>query len=282
MRIRSAALALAALSGSIIVVGALSNRPVARAQTAPPPAASADLAVQQLPRVALPTVITNTGPLDVRKGDKLSSELDQLQRADAASRFAAGHAITAADAPSLPDSLRTEVESNRLSLDGAGTVQVFVETDADPAGSLAATAAATAAGCQPDGDGDGCPDALELGANHLQGGDRDPTSPWDFFDVPSPALTASTTTGSRNRSVTIGDVIGILLYVGTLNGAGANANGVSYNTDINRNGVPDGQEYDRAGSSDPTKPWRSGPPSGAVTIADAITALSQVGDTCVT
>ena len=46
--------------------------------------------------------------------------------------------------------------------------------------------------------------------------------------------------------------------------------------------VLDGQEYDRSGSLDPLKLWQSGPPSGAVTIADAIAALPQVGDNCAT
>ena len=62
----------------------------------------------------------------------------------------------------------------------------------------------------------------------------------------------------------------------------ANLNGVSYNSDVNKNGIPDGQEYDRSASTDATKPWRSGPPNGAVTIGDVIVELAQVGDNCTT
>ena len=82
--------------------------------------------------------------------------------------------------------------------------------------------------------------------------------------------------------MTLSDVIAILYYIGTSSGGAVNANGVSYNTDLNKNGVPDGQEYDRSGSLNPAKLWQSGPPSGAVTIADAIAALPQVGDNCAT
>ncbi|MEE8369449.1 MAG: penicillin acylase family protein, partial [Dehalococcoidia bacterium] len=35
-------------------------------------------------------------------------------------------------------------------------------------------------------DGDGCTDGQELGADELLGGQRDPTNPWDFYDVPGP------------------------------------------------------------------------------------------------
>jgi hypothetical protein len=136
---------------------------------------------------------------------------------------------------------------------------------------------------KPDTDGDGCPDGREartLTFAHQQGGQRDPLSPWDFFDVPTPPLQAAATTGARSGAVTIADVIAVLYYVGTLDGGAANGTGVTYNSDWNGNGVADGREYDRAGSIDPTQPWRSGPPNGSVSLADAIAALAQVGDSC--
>ena len=135
----------------------------------------------------------------------------------------------------------------------------------------------------PDTDGDGCLDGREvrtLTYRHLQGGDRDPLSAWDFFDVPVPALKPSNMSGVRNKAVSIADVIAIVTYVGTFDGGGANTNNVSYNGDLNANSVLDGREYDRTASSDPSRPWRSGAPNGAVSISDALVALNQLGDNC--
>ncbi len=131
-----------------------------------------------------------------------------------------------------------------------------------------------------DTDGDGCTDAQELGTSHIYGGDRDPTNPWDFFDVPVPALNPADTSGHRDHSVAINDVIAILAYIGAAIGRGANGTGVLYTSDLDADGVADGREYDRTPSADPSKPWRSGPPDGAVTIKDAMVELNQVGDRC--
>ncbi len=131
-----------------------------------------------------------------------------------------------------------------------------------------------------DADSDGCPDYRETGGDYRTGGQRDPNSPWDFFDVPTPSLSATNSAGGRNRAVSIADVIAILTYIGTSDGGVMNSNGVSYNSDLNINGVADGREYDRTPSTDMSQPWRSGPPNGAVTIGDALVALNQVGDNC--
>jgi hypothetical protein len=131
-----------------------------------------------------------------------------------------------------------------------------------------------------DSDGDGCPDINELSADPKAGGMRDPNNPWDFFDVPVGVLTSANRNGARNRIVNLADAISVLYYVGTVNGLGPNVNGVSYNSDLNNNGIPDGQEYDRTASLDPTKPWLSGPPDGSVTVADAVAAFEQVGTNC--
>ncbi len=132
-----------------------------------------------------------------------------------------------------------------------------------------------------DSDGDGCPNVNELSPDPVTGGGgRSTSSPWDFFDVPVPPLRASDASGTRNHVVTLADTIGILFYVGTADGGAPNANGVSYNTDVNHNGVPDGREYDRTGSTDSSRMWLSNPPNGSVSIADAIVSLAQVGDNC--
>jgi hypothetical protein len=158
------------------------------------------------------------------------------------------------------------------------------DTDADGLGDVCETPSGYGTdAANPDTDGDGCLDGREartLMYTHLQGGDRDPLNPNDFFDVPVPVLTPSNTSGARNRAVSIADVIAILTYIGTSDGGGTNANAVSYNSDLNTNGAFDGREYDRTPSADPSKPWRSGAPNGAVSIGDALVALNQVGDNC--
>jgi len=134
--------------------------------------------------------------------------------------------------------------------------------------------------CDDDDDGDSCTDEREAGANPLLGGDRNPLVVWDFFDVPVPALTNLNQTGTRSKLINLSDVLAVVTYVGTSLGGPTNTNGADYDSDHNANGVIDGREYDRTPSSDPAKPWRSGPPSNLITLADALVALAQVGATC--
>jgi hypothetical protein len=139
-----------------------------------------------------------------------------------------------------------------------------------------------------DTDGDGCADSEELASTVSLGGDRNPkvdgAGQWDFFDVPTPALSPSAMTGTRNRAVSLSDVGAVLFYVGTVNGGGPNANGVAYDDDRNfggaGNGIDDGEEYDRQPSNTPGKPWRSRAPNGAVSLSDVGVALAQVGHNC--
>jgi outer membrane protein assembly factor BamB len=131
-----------------------------------------------------------------------------------------------------------------------------------------------------DSDGDGCPDVKELGPDWHNGGQRDPHDPWDFFDVPVPAIRAGFTTGQRNGAISISDALAVLAYVGTQTGGPANVNGIRYDDDLNANGIPDGQEYDRTSSTTPGQPWRSNAPNGSVAIQDVLVALAQVGTNC--
>jgi len=135
----------------------------------------------------------------------------------------------------------------------------------------------------PDTDDDGCFDGREvrvLTFTPQQGGDRDPLSGWDFADVPAPALQPGQTSGVRNGTVTLGDVLAALLYVGTTDGGAANGAGVDYDTDLNANTIEDGAEYDRTPSIVPAKPWRSGAPDGIVSLSDALVILAQAGHSC--
>lgn len=135
--------------------------------------------------------------------------------------------------------------------------------------------------CDTDDDNDGCSDAQEAGGTHGFGGQRDPLSPWDFYDVPAPALVTSNSSGVRDRKIDLaGDVLAVLKYVGTSASFGSNPNGADYNSDRNGNGIPDGREYDRS-NAPPGQGWRAGAPNGVVTLSgDVLVALAAVGDIC--
>ena len=133
--------------------------------------------------------------------------------------------------------------------------------------------------CSPDTDGDGCPEGREMGVSHITGGQRDPRNPWDFFDVPAPALLPPNTTGTRNHAIGIQDVIAVLAYIGAniASPNTPNANGATYGSDLNGNGLRDGTEYDRAAGA---TIWAPNPPNGAINISDALLSLNAVGDNC--
>jgi len=138
-----------------------------------------------------------------------------------------------------------------------------------------ATDGATIGGdaCDPNDDNDGCTDSVEP---TLTPG-RNPLNPWDFADMWVPALPASgTPTGGRNGAITLADASAALVWVGTVNNGPPNTNGRDYDVDVNANGVEDGAEYDRTSAG----VGLSGPPSGAVTLADISVILAQVGDVC--
>jgi len=135
----------------------------------------------------------------------------------------------------------------------------------------------------PDTDDDSCEDGREVRVLKFtpgMGGDRDPLSGFDFFDVPVPALTPSNSGGTRNEIVSLSDVLAVLIYVGTTNNGAANSAGVDYDSDLNGNAIEDGVEYDRTPSTTVGKPWRSGPPNNSVSLGDALVALAQVGHNC--
>lgn len=131
-----------------------------------------------------------------------------------------------------------------------------------------------------DTDNDGCSEGEEVLGNEALGGRRDPVVPWDFYDVPVPALTPSNTGGTGNSAIGINDVLAIVLYIGTQDGGAPNVNGVDYDADVNNDGIEDGRSYDRRPSLDVNRPWLSGAPNGFVGIADALTALIQIGANC--
>jgi alpha-tubulin suppressor-like RCC1 family protein len=131
-------------------------------------------------------------------------------------------------------------------------------------------------------DGDGCTDAEELSIQVGSGGDRDPLSEWDFYDVPSPSGPMTGADGkpilsamsAQNKTVSLVDVGVVLTYVGRT------ASNPAYIADNNGDGVSDGVQLDRTPSANMAKPWQSGPPSGAISLVDVGIVLKQVGHNC--
>lgn len=136
------------------------------------------------------------------------------------------------------------------------------------------------AACDPDDamvdfDGDGCADGEELGAVPSVGGQRDPTSPWDFYDVPTPSLRSSPA-GTRDRAIGVTtDIVALLSY------SGLSSSSADYVADNDANGSPDGVQYDRSPSATPGQPWRSSAPDGGIGVTtDVVAMLAQAGHSC--
>jgi hypothetical protein len=124
-----------------------------------------------------------------------------------------------------------------------------------------------------DTDLDGCTDAQELGATPALGGDRDPQSPWDFYDVPH-MFPDGTGDKLRDRRVDFTDTLTILAWFGV------RPDSPQWNGDINGNGLPDGEEYAR-GAGPPDKPWRTVPYENVIDNNDALVNLQSFGHHCV-
>ena len=126
-----------------------------------------------------------------------------------------------------------------------------------------------------DTDGDGCTDAQELGPLAALGGQRDPESFWDLFDVPvgEPA--------ERDRRVNILDIGAIVTRFGAASETPptkeeALAEALSppppapaYHAASDRGGPIPGQEL-----------WNLLPPDGSINIIDVAAAVVQFGHTC--
>ena len=126
--------------------------------------------------------------------------------------------------------------------------------------------------CDVDDDGDGCTDFEELNNTIQFGGTRNPLNPWDFADVPVPALPAA---GTKNKAVNLFDASAALEWVGRTPANGTDGQGQNYVHDNNLNGVQDGTEYDRTPEG-----GLSGPPNGGVSLFDVSVILGQAGHNC--
>ncbi len=101
-----------------------------------------------------------------------------------------------------------------------------------------------------DADGDGCTDVEETGMDHILGGQRSPTDPWDFYDV------------DGTRSVGLSDTLLILNHFGHA------ADGDALDNLLDRY-IPN-----------PAQGWRSAEANNGVGLVDALANLRSFGDSC--
>ena len=130
-----------------------------------------------------------------------------------------------------------------------------------------------------DTDVDGCVNALEISMGF------DPFNPYDFYDVPVPPAADPAPNGTRDKAITITDVLAVLFYAGTGENRPPNTNGVAYDSVKGSCFIGGIQEkeglcYDRRPGAPPDPPWNAGPPDGAVSITDVLVVLAQAGLDC--
>ncbi len=133
-----------------------------------------------------------------------------------------------------------------------------------------ATTPPTPAG--PDSDGDGCSDDAELGPSPGRGGQRDPASPWDFFDTPDE-------NNLRDAEVTGADLFRVLGRFGTTDNEGRAT--ISRASDLFSPPPATGYHpaFDRGDVVGPHA-WNRGPADGAVTASDIFALVAQFGHSC--
>ena len=128
----------------------------------------------------------------------------------------------------------------------------------------------------PDSDRDGCADAREPGASPTLGGQRDPASFWDFYDVPAG------TPLQRDQRVNIIDIGAIVLRFGAVSDQpptkqDALAEALTTPLDLTSYHAA----YDRGGPIPGEDLWDLQGPDGAINILDIGAAVIQFGHTCV-
>ncbi len=166
----------------------------------------------------------------------------------------------------------TNLAQLRFHCDSGGTsaltvvLQLFVDATPGTPQPIAATIINGSVICRPDADLDGCADEQELGSDPTLGGLRDPSSFWDFYDVP---------TGlglQRDQSVSGSDIFAVIGRFNATGDAGIDplspppASG--YHT-----------AYDRGLLVGPD-PWDLGAADGSIASTDIFGVIGQFNHSC--
>jgi hypothetical protein len=142
----------------------------------------------------------------------------------------------------------------------------------------APTVTATQPKLPPPGDGDldGCADVEENGPDHRMGGQRDYTSFWDFFDVPTPPGY------TRDKVVSVADIAAVVARFGTQRAAGPPTEEEALAEALSPAPPLSPPIYHAAYDRTLAGPdvWNTGPPNGSVTVEDIYFTVQQFGDTC--
>ena len=126
-----------------------------------------------------------------------------------------------------------------------------------------------------DDDGDGCLDVAELGTDPVTGGQRDPLSFWDFYDV---------WTGKpfiRDQNVAISDIGAIVARFGAAQQPPPTEKEALSEARTPPPPAPAYHPgYDRGGNVVGAPLWTLLPPNGSITIGDIGAAVAQFGHDC--
>lgn len=126
-----------------------------------------------------------------------------------------------------------------------------------------------------DNDGDGCGNFLEIGADPMLGGRRDPDNFWDFMDVWT-GLPAS-----RDQSVNITDVGGVVARFGASQEPAPTKPDALTEAVTPPPAAPAYHaSYDRGGAAPSGNPWNLLPPDGTIAIGDIGAVVAQFGHRC--
>ncbi len=98
-------------------------------------------------------------------------------------------------------------------------------------------------------DGDGCPDAKEVGPDHRLGGQRNFLNPWDYFDP------------DHDGQVRANDILAVVQHYGL------NQGDPGYSTNYDRTFIGPNN-------------WNLGPPDGKIRADDILAVVYQYGDDC--
>jgi hypothetical protein len=125
--------------------------------------------------------------------------------------------------------------------------------------------------CDVDDDSDGCADTEEAGLNPSSGGTRNPFLHWDFFDVPTPPAY------TRNKVVSVADIAAVVTRFGSARPGGLPDKSTAFAESLAPPPAPPTYHaaYDRTANG-----TLSGPPDGAIAIADIGRVVSQFGHNC--
>lgn len=126
-----------------------------------------------------------------------------------------------------------------------------------------------------DGDLDGCADVEENGPDPVQGGQRNYTSFWDFFDVPVPP------NYKRDKVISIADIHAVVVRFGTQRATPPTKQEAQAEALVPPSSMSPPSyhaAYDRTFTG--PQPWHSGPPNGSISIADINLIVQQFGHSC--